>query len=67
MLNALTSPRRTACDGKQGMVMVLVAAVRKVFWPTVDWTVAILDAVRVLTLMSAQAALVGTRDQGNTR
>lgn len=43
--------------------MLLVAALRKVFWPTIDWTVAILDAVRVVALLGTQAALAGPQDR----
>ncbi len=67
MLDASPIPRHTVCGGNQGMVMVLMAAVRKVFWPTVDWTVAILDAVRVAAVLSAHAANVAARNTGNTR
>jgi hypothetical protein len=46
--------------------MLLAATIRKLFWPTIDWTVAIVDALRVVAFMTAEAAVAGSQNR-NTR
>lgn len=47
--------------------MFLAAAVRKLFWPTIDWTVAIVDALRIVVFMTAEAAVAGSQDRNSRR